>query len=396
MLRYNRLLTYNIFKYHNDKKNTIATLNNDFKTLTRTIKLLVLDENDELRYKFSSLQIALGDLEKFSDDLNEIKTKREIETFIPYEQLLDIRDILEKQYNDETNKLPDDIKQNGLKHSNSLFQLHQLLIAIAINVWDYPSRLDKYDMKIINNTTNVKQNNNYVLQEDTIKFIFNNDKKNHKPLTYGLNAKPILELNKRLNKLLKYSLTVYPRKSLFISSNSWFNQLLKPVKDDTVSSWIKDLVPNKHLGVATFRSSFVSYYYPKSNNREKEVMRIRMRTSRLELERAYLKFYTSPEQLVKVKIEPSNELIDKANSGKSNNPIIVNSSNTNDNVNTNTSSNINVNIPSKQVISSHKRKRLNAKKWYEENKQYHKDKVNQYINDPNTVIKRYIRELNNG
>ena len=49
-----------------------------------------------------------------------------------------------------------------------------------------------------------------------------------------------------------------------------------------------------------------------------------MRTSRLELERAYLKHYTSPEILTKVKIEPNEELRTRANEGIASNPIIIN------------------------------------------------------------------------
>ena len=48
-----------------------------------------------------------------------------------------------------------------------------------------------------------------------------------------------------------------------------------------------------------------------------------MKTSDQELERAYLKFYNTLNTLVKVKVEPSNDLINRANSGKVNNPIQV-------------------------------------------------------------------------
>ena len=46
-----------------------------------------------------------------------------------------------------------------------------------------------------------------------------------------------------------------------------------------------------------------------------------------ELERAYLKFYNTPDKLAQVKVEPSDDLIDRANSGKANNPIQVDNSN---------------------------------------------------------------------
>ena len=109
------------------------------------------------------------------------------------------------------------------------------------------------------------------------------------------------------------SLAHYPRNTLFIKKDTWSSQLLIPVNEGTVAGWIKDILPNKSLNIGTFRSSFVSYYYPKSNNQEKKIMAHRMKTSQLKLVRAYLKFYSSP---AKVKLEPNQELLQKASSGQ--------------------------------------------------------------------------------
>ena len=119
-------------KYNDDKGYTISSLNNDFKTIIRAIKLLLPKPDNELRWKFTSLQMAIGDIERYEDDLNEIKTARELRTFISYEQLIDLVDNLENQYN--TTK---DLKTN------------MYLLAVAINVLDYPSRMDKYGMEIL-------------------------------------------------------------------------------------------------------------------------------------------------------------------------------------------------------------------------------------------------------
>ena len=121
-------------------------------------------------------------------------------------------------------------------------------------------------MDIIIDEDEIQPNKCYVLMTNPITFVFNNEKKQHKPLKYKLNAKPILGLNKRLNDLLFDSITKYPRNTLFIKRDSWASQDLTPVNDNTVSDWIRDIIPTKKLNVGTFRSSFVSYYYPKSNN----------------------------------------------------------------------------------------------------------------------------------
>ena len=65
--------------------------------------------------------------------------------------------------------------------------------------------------------------------------------------------------------MIVYSFQTYP-------TASWTNQKRLPVKYTTITNWIIDLVPTKNLGVGTFRSSFVSYWYNKSNNRDKKVM----------------------------------------------------------------------------------------------------------------------------
>ena len=66
----------------------------------------------------------------------------------------------------------------------------------ARNVLDYPSRLDKFNMDTIIDENEIKPDKIYVMMTYPITFIFNNDKKQHKPFEYKLNAKPIFGLNK--------------------------------------------------------------------------------------------------------------------------------------------------------------------------------------------------------
>jgi hypothetical protein len=51
------------------KGHTIASVNNNLKTLIQAIKLMLVNpDKEEIRWKYSALQIALGDLERFKDD----------------------------------------------------------------------------------------------------------------------------------------------------------------------------------------------------------------------------------------------------------------------------------------------------------------------------------------
>ena len=397
ILQNNRLLLFEIINYHNKKNNQLTTVSGDVKTMIRAIKLILQNPEDEIRWKYSALQIALGDLDRLKDDLNQILSVNELKSFIPYEQLLDVVDYLENQYKDAVAKLPDNIKTDFRKHPDEVVFINQVLIAVAINVLDYPSRLDKFDMDIIIDDDEIQPDKCYVMMTNPITFVFNNDKKQHKPIKYKLNAKPILGLNKRLNDILYDSITKYPRNTLFIKKDTWSSKQLTPVNEATVSEWIRNIIPNKTLNVGTFRSSFVSYYYPKSNNQEKKIMITRMRTSTDELNRAYLKYYNTPDTLVKVKIDPSQDLINKASSGQSHSPITINHSI----VKQEPSDDIQVMIQTpkiKSIVNIQDKRKEIAKKWYADpkNKEEHKAKVREHSKDPTVYRNRFIRELNSG
>ena len=289
VLNYNRELLYLILYYHNIKGHSIASVN-DLKCLIRAIKLILANpDEEEIRWKYSALQIAIGDIERFKDDFNNIVSVNEIRSFIPYENLLDLVDKLEVQYKQSIGKVS----------LNEEVYLNQVLLAVAIMVLDYPSRLDKFEMEIIIDESQVREEKCYILLTNPITFIFNNNKKLHKPLKYKLMSRGVLAgLNKRLNQMILDSISNYPRLTLFIKKDTYENKQLIPVKEKTVTEWIRNLVPNRTLNIGTFRSSFVSYYYPKINNLEKKLMVLRMRTSLDEINRAYLKFYSNPDTLL--------------------------------------------------------------------------------------------------
>jgi hypothetical protein len=390
ILKYNREVFFLVLNYHNINGHSLAAVNNDLKCLIRAIKLILVNpDEEEIRWKYSALQIAIGDIERFKDDFNSIISVNELRSFVPYEDLLDLVDKLETNYKQSIGKVP----------LSEEVHLNQVLLAVAIMVLDYPSRLDKFDMNIITDEAQVQEGKCYILLTNPITFIFNNDKKLHKPLKYKLMSHGVLSgLNKRLNNMIMESLVKYPRFTLFIKKDSYDNNQLIPVKEKTITEWIRNLIPNRTLNIGTFRSSFVSYYYPKINNLEKKLMVIRMRTSLDELNRAYLKFYNNPDTLLTVKPEPTAELINRVSSGQFDNPIIVNNQ---------------IKIKEEPIevdegympiqqqqpiinkISINERKRIYAKNWYNKNREQHKANVKARDKDQLTIRKRYIRELNN-
>ena len=73
-------------------------------------------------------------------------------------------------------------------HPDDFVSINQVLIAVVINVLDCPSRLDKFEMDIIIYEDEIKPDKCHVMMTNPITFIFNNDKRQHKPIKYKLNV----------------------------------------------------------------------------------------------------------------------------------------------------------------------------------------------------------------
>jgi hypothetical protein len=376
--------------------------------MVRVIKLCMKEEH-ELRYKYAALQVAITDLENIADDLNKIKTRQELKNFIPYEQLLDKCDELEKEYYDLLNKPKyDGIREDGKKHDPDVFYKHMLFLGVALNVWDYPSRMEKYKMEVIDDIDQAEDNKNYVLipggdlshkrKECEITLVFNEKVKEHKPIKYSLNSSGIQQLNIRLCNLLKYSFRVYPRPYLFVNRDCFRIGKMNKVSSSTVSTWLSTIYKNKNLGIDTFRSAFVSYYFPKFNNRQRQIMKIRMRTSVDVMMRSYLKIYKDPFDLVQVKVSPDADLNLIANYGANEpvDPEIQEVPGAKDVGNANIAQNNNEDAEDDEENPETllERKRRNFKQWYQ--KENNKNKKQMKLRDPLTYAKRYVRELNAG
>ena len=402
----NKHLMYEIINYHNKNNHSISTLNSDFKALVRIIKLL-LGTAHELRYKYSALQSGITDIENMGDDSNNISSKQEENQFVLYENLLDIIDKLEQKYLTEYNQLSSRTRNNPMKHPNTLFNTHQDIIALAMYVWDFPSRFEKYGMEYITDIKDAEAGKNYVLLpkgNERVKLIFNEVKKDHKPIDYFLDIDiPILDnFNKRLSDLLIKSYIMYPRKYLFIGRRNWKSQNLQKITPSTVAKWLRNIIGNKNIGVDGFRSAFVTYYLTKLNNAGRKIMAHRMRTSVDIMHRSYFKnVYNSPENLIKAKLEVQNELQERVDSGKKNNPIDVNNPNKKIKVKkeAGVEDGIDITEEIQQAIPMKTKKQINQEawnKWYskDKNKKLHRERVKMSGNKPLSYAKRMVRELN--
>jgi hypothetical protein len=389
-----RELFFEIFNYHNEKKNSIATFGAALTNLLRIIKLQV-GEDHELRYKYSVLQVNIKDLEAIREDDNQFVSQQEAAGFVQHEQLIDILERLEQKFKDELKQLPYSVRIDGTKHPAQLFHLHQVTLLLAMYVYDYPSRNEKTSMMFITDINQKEEGKNYVLIEPICTLIFGEVKKKHKPIEYKLASKT-LPFNVKLNRMLKESYSTYPRKHLFISQKGWPTNL-NGVTEDTVSSWLRKLVDGKSLNIPGLRSSFATYWYDKMTNRQKIIMAFRMRTSKEMLERNYVKKLDT-DNLIKVKTEPTDDFVAKASAGTTKETAYP----VKDNNNIRRAipalppprqTNININIGEmKRPNTVEEQAKKNMEKYMEKNKEKHQEKMRS--ND--TYTKRFLRELNSG
>jgi hypothetical protein len=373
-----------IFKYHNDNKRSLATINKDIKALVRVIKLLV-GEDSELRYKISALQVAFTELENNRDDENMILTENEKRQFINYEKLLEILNKLQIDYQDSVNKLPKYDRKNGMKHNDELFHKHQIILALALNIWDFPSRHEKFGMDIIYDNGAAEKDKNYILLKKLkngkvsriIYFIFNENVKKHSAISYKLDSTQLKEYNKKLAKLIKYSLDTYPRPYLFLGKDNWVKQNFTKASFNMICEWLRNVDINKNICIDGFRSAFVSHYYPTLNNKLKEIMKTRMRTSREIIERFYLKFEKEEPKEMQDKPEEMQdkpeEMQDKPKEKQDKTEEMQD-----------------------KPMSLAERKRLNYKKWYEINKQKKLEYNHNRNIDPKTKQRNILNDLNTG
>lgn len=387
MIDNNRQLLLNVLEYHNEKEQTLSALNRDLKAIIRVYRLLLGDGiENELKYKISALQIGITDLNNYADDLNKILSVEEEKSFIPYEELLEICENLEKIYNERLKKLPSSIRKEGKRHPVELFQLHQLLLAVAINVWNYPSRSENYELTILKRKEDSYKKSNYVvITERECWLVYNEKKKGHMPLKYEIKSADISELNERLCKLLRYSIKTYNRPFLFVNSKSWQRNRNEKVSHKTVSIWVRNLITeekegrDKNIGVNVFRSAFVSYYFPRLNNRGKNILRVKMRTSTDIILRSYLKIYDRNELdrgRSKKRVREEGEGLNRQGINRERRIVPK------------------IDVKEKEMKRVHTMRKRLFNKWYSKNE--NRKEFIKTQRHPHTYAKRYVRELNSG
>lgn len=313
-----------IMRYYHDKGNQLNSIRTGLWSIRKPLELTVGSEH-ELSLQYAVFMLTIRDFTTVLDGQNKLLTQREKSSFVPYPDLLVILEGLERDWEESIKAYGADA-ENGRVHKSAAVMAHQNLIALALNVLDFPARTEKWKMSVVDAKEKppLRGPNNLLVipsaPSERLQIIFGYPVKNHEPITYRLNHDMdddvVFKGNKKLNELLKRSLKVYPRRELFFNVQKWVKtkgaeaeKLRYSAKDEEDESsnpvgqrLAKIKLPEPYtgktkLGANMIRSSFATYFRNKMNSNEQEVMFDRMRTSEGQIRSAYTKFFAKTDQL---------------------------------------------------------------------------------------------------
>ena len=108
-------------------------------------------------------------------------------------------------------------------------------------------------MDIIYDNSAAEKDKNYILLKKLkngkvsriVYFIFNENVKKHSAISYKLDSTQLKEYNKKLSKLIKYSLDTYPRPYLFLGKDNWVKQNFTKASFNMICERLRNVDINK-------------------------------------------------------------------------------------------------------------------------------------------------------
>lgn len=239
----NRYLLYKILKHHREKQNSLWSLYNDLKCITRISK--IVKEKYGIYKKFSKLTETLNSTLEHGEEFNKI-SQIEINRLIDWETILKIRDEIELKWRREY--------ETHLRYRSDIKQIYTInldLILLSMYTLACPNRKELMGLRIIYDENDDDKESDFLLIGDKCKYILNKDKKKHSAIT--------IDLSRKLSKLLRESAQLFPREYVFTN----INIMEKPVTSGTVSKRLSNMFSSlgKNIGVASLRYSFVSWLF---------------------------------------------------------------------------------------------------------------------------------------
>lgn len=234
-----RILAYTL-QHHIECKNSIWTIYNDIKCITRILNVMSAN-SIYLRYNrlMETLHNHMVELEQW----NRL-SETEIGRMIDFEKIQDLRDELENNWRRRLQSVG--ISKSYREHSNMLL--------ISMYVLAKPERTEIMELKIIYEWCHNDKKTDFLYINKTCNqcwYVLNKWKKKH--------DKICIQLSNKLSKLIIESVSLYPRNYVF----THYNQIHKQAKTSTVCTRLRDMFRGygKTVGVSSLRSSYVSWLF---------------------------------------------------------------------------------------------------------------------------------------
>eukprot|EP00960_Hanusia_phi_P054421 762652-Hanusia_phi.AAC.1 len=295
VLVHHRTVLYDMFLHRLiNLKQAASTYWGDLKALTRLAKICLSEENDLYR-KLSMLSTDFNtgvNHKRFGDNL---LTKREEETFLPYGMLLDMSD---KMYDDWKTS----VQERG-KDDKKTYELHTYALILASYLWTPTVRLELANMKITKTLHNLDKNTDYVYVNQNkinVMYVFNTVHKDHPPIKYDVGFSGNEPYAKKLVKFLKESVTMYPR-TYYITLKTNRD---KPARGQ-LETYLNTMFRDQRLINSSLRKSFGSWLHSNnfSTNQMSEAA-LKMRNSVQVQMQNYKKLNT---EQIRIKQEPQDD-----------------------------------------------------------------------------------------
>jgi hypothetical protein len=350
----------------------LTTFNGYIKAIRRYLKIM-LGANHELRIKYSVLYGMLDRGIQFMKGGNEAGG----DDIMYFGDLIDVTNWLYNQWvgrygltigkQTKTKKysllpknapelFPRDAPENHIIVStenltDQAWKACLTFLSVAVMVWDYPSRADKYSTVIIDDESKATGKETYlVVKKGEIGpnnmpvWIYKKDIKDvgrpevRVPMEYD----GLAGFQRKLAEAIKLSLELYPRETLFGNKNYYWdptekqkekqdrinNGKPKVVSVATIQGWVGDvnkdtnlikaleklykqaqINPIPKIGIAVFRRSFVTYWSQNMNYNGRKKMIWGMLTSFTKAETYYRRDFTNPELRQRVKLDPRGQIL---------------------------------------------------------------------------------------
>jgi hypothetical protein len=299
-----RLLVIEIFEYYKDRKRkSPSTFESRFNAILRIIRIAYGNKSAPLYKLFSEIVFQLHDmilLDEGSNRLNADEAKK-------YVNWLDVLKI-QKRMEDTFEAMEDKNTREAYDYNNDLLLLSLYCLIPPL----------RNEIKFLEFTRNPKNNKqDYVFVSTNMKTIilkFNLVKKLHKKVHFDITSGRLD--NPHLTKIIKQSLTLYPRKYLFTVKNMYPNVNQKAsaraMDSRLISIFFRNGIHNQ-ITVNSLRSSYVSYRFSKRiTYNAKLLIAHQMRTSDICLDRSYNKVLDLSPVLKDKKDKPKLNVIDEA------------------------------------------------------------------------------------